>query len=63
MPWKHHFAGPSEEKRWKIEQIFDVDGLPHPILVNENGQIIAAGREDFRKESLAQRLERVFDRN
>lgn len=60
MPWKHHFAGFSGEGRKQIEHKFEVVGIPHPILVDENGQIIAAD-EALRGENLGQTLERVFE--
>jgi thiol-disulfide isomerase/thioredoxin len=60
MPWKHHFAGFSGEGRKTIEQTFEVVGIPHPILVDENGQIIAAD-DSLRGENLSQTLERVFE--
>ena len=62
MPWKHHFAGFSGEGRATISETFEVVGIPHPILVGENGQIIAA-EDSLRGEKLSQTLERVFEEN
>lgn len=59
MPWKHHFAGFFGQGRETIEQTFEVVGIPHPILVDANGQIIATN-EALRGEKLFQALERVF---
>jgi thiol-disulfide isomerase/thioredoxin len=60
MPWKHHFAGFSGEGRKTIQQTFEVVGIPHPILVDGNGEIIAA-EENLRGEKLSQTLKRVFE--
>jgi thiol-disulfide isomerase/thioredoxin len=59
MPWKHNFAGFSGEGRKVVEETFEVVGIPHPILVDENGQIIAT-EEALRGNKLLQTLERVF---
>jgi thiol-disulfide isomerase/thioredoxin len=60
MPWKHHFAGFSGEGREVVEETFEVVGIPHPILVDEDGQIIAT-QESLRGEKLLRTLERVFN--
>lgn len=57
MPWTHTFV--SFKDRAKLSQDFEVSGIPKPVLVDENGTILASGSE-LRGEGLLRVLESVF---
>lgn len=44
MPWKHVYAGFAGDGRQRVDSIFGVAGIPHKILVDKDGTIVAVGR-------------------
>lgn len=57
MPWLHTFSPGGFNS--DAARIFEVSGVPKPILVDKNGAIVAMGAE-LRGEQLAETLERVL---
>ena len=57
MPWKHVWIGGDELKM--IHDLFEVTGIPKPILVNRNGEIVGLG-SDVRGENLDRILKEVL---
>jgi hypothetical protein len=43
MPWRHVWIGGDKLK--KYHDLFEVTGIPKPILVNRDGEIVAIGAE------------------
>lgn len=58
MPWNHAFAG---RRSWnETAQVFEIAGIPKPILIDANGVIVATGW-DLRGTKLKETLTRVFE--
>ncbi len=58
MPWEHAFAG---RRSWdETVQMFEIGGIPKPILIDANGVIVATGWE-LRGAKLKETLARVFE--
>lgn len=57
MPWKHAFI--EGNFRSELAKLFEVSGIPKPILVDENGKIIAIEGK-LRGETLEQTLGKVL---
>lgn len=57
MPWKHAFV--EGNFRSELAKLFEVNGIPKPILVDETGKIIATETK-LRGETLEQTLGKVF---
>ncbi len=57
MPWFQAFANQGPEA--KMVKDFEVIGIPHPILVDATGTIVAMD-EDLRGESLEKTLEKFL---
>ncbi len=57
MPWKHAFV--EGNFRSELAKLFEVNGIPKPILVDETGKIIAIEGK-LRGETLEQTLGKVF---
>ncbi|MBI4748162.1 MAG: redoxin domain-containing protein [Acidobacteria bacterium] len=57
MPWKHAFIEGNFQS--ELAKLFEVNGIPKPILVDENGKIIAIEGK-LRGETLEQTLGKVF---
>ena len=58
MPWDHTLI--SEEDYDRIHSKFEITGIPRPILVDPNGNIIALD-EQIRGEKLVEKLSSIFD--
>jgi peroxiredoxin len=59
MPWKHVWISGDELKM--IHDQFEVTGIPKPILVNLDGEIVGLG-SDVREENLERVLEKVLSK-
>jgi thiol-disulfide isomerase/thioredoxin len=57
MPWKHVWISRSELK--KVHDQFEVTGIPKPILVNREGEIVGL-KAELRQENLDKVLEGLF---
>lgn len=57
MPWLHAFADQGFDS--KMAKDFETIGIPHPILVDTAGTIVAT-EEDLRGESLEKTLEKYL---
>ena len=57
MPWKHAFIEGNFQS--DLAKLFEVNGIPKPILVDETGKIIAIEGK-LRGETLEQTLGKVF---
>lgn len=58
MPWDHTLI--SEEDHDRIHSKFEITGIPRPILVDPNGNIIALD-EQIRGEKLVEKLSSIFE--
>jgi hypothetical protein len=57
MPWKHVWISGSELKA--AHDQFEVTGIPKPILVNRNGEIVGL-KADVRENNLDKVLAKLF---
>lgn len=58
MPWLHTFVNGGFKS--ELARLFEVSGIPKPILVSEDGTILATS-EDLRGANLGKTLARIFD--
>jgi len=57
MPWRHVWIGGGTLKRY--HDLFEVTGIPKPILVNRNGEIVGMGAE-MRGENLDKVVKKII---
>lgn len=57
MPWLHAFVEKGFES--DVARVFEVDGIPKPLLVDPNGMIVAM-QDELRGDMLEKTLERVL---
>jgi len=60
MPWKHAFIPESSAKEEEVVSRFGARSFPNPILINEDGTIIATKQELARK-NLSDMLTNIFE--
>jgi thiol-disulfide isomerase/thioredoxin len=63
MPWKHAFISEGSAKEEEVISRFEVRSFPTPILVDENGTIIATSQEFGRKKLIDVLADAVGEQN